>query len=112
MLSKPLVSASLKPLILSLLIDGPKYGFQIAHNAKILSENKISWPNSKLYPLLHKLEIEGLVEAFWEPSKSGPDRKYYKLTAAGKKELTRTQSEWRAVTAIFDALWVPGVEVA
>ena len=42
MLSKPLVSASLKPLILSLLIDGPKYGFQIAYNAKILSEKKVT----------------------------------------------------------------------
>ena len=87
MLSKRLIGATLRPLVLSLLSDGPKYGFQITYSAKILADNQVNWSNSKLYPLLHKLEHEGLVESFWKPSTSGPDRKYYQLTAGGQTAL-------------------------
>ena len=76
MLSKPLIGAALKPLVLSLLADGPKYGFQITYSVRILANDQIKWSNSKLYPLLHKLEHDGFVESFWKPSKSGQDRKY------------------------------------
>ncbi len=105
MLSKRLISAALRPLILSLLADGPKYGFQITYSAKILADNQVNWSNSKLYPLLHKLEHEGLVEAFWRPSKSGPDRKYYRLTSDGFGALETEKSEWREVQRIFSLLW-------
>ena len=107
MLSKPLVAASLKPLMLSLLADGEMYGYQIIHRARTLSDDQIQWSNSTLYPLLHRLELEGLVEAVWRPSESGPDRKYYKLTAKGFKALDRAKQEWKAVNAIFAKLWGP-----
>jgi PadR family transcriptional regulator PadR len=90
-LSRTLAAASHRPLILSLLEHGPKYGFQLVH--------------SKLYPLLHAMEAEGLVEAYWEPSESGPDRKYYRLTAAGKKALDGVRSEWAWMYGMFDRLW-------
>ena len=105
MFSKRLLGASLNPLMLSLLADGPMYGYQIIHRARILSDNQIQWTNSKLYPLLHRMEYEGLVEAFWQPSESGPDRKYYKLTANGYKALDQAKQEWKAVNAIFAKLW-------
>ena len=107
MISKPLIGAALKPLVLSLLADGPKYGFQITYSVKVLAGEQVGWSNSKLYPLLHKLEHEGLLESFWQPSDSGPDRKYYKLTTAGIKELTSAKLEWRAMNAIFATLWDP-----
>ena len=112
MISKPLIGAALKPLVLSLLVDGPKYGFQITYNVKILADNQVGWSNSKLYPLLHRLEHDGLVASFWQPSDSGPDRKYYKLTAAGKKELTAVKTEWKAMNTIFDRLWDPDFTLA
>jgi PadR family transcriptional regulator len=105
MLSKRLIGAALRPLVLSLLSDGPKYGFQITCNARILADNQINWSNSKLYPLLHKLEHEGLVESFWKSSSSGPDRKYYRLTVAGTAALEAEKSEWREVQRIFSLLW-------
>ena len=51
------------------------------------------------------MEYEGLVEAFWQPSESGPDRKYYKLTANGYTALDQAKQEWKAVSAIFAKLW-------
>lgn len=108
MISKRLLAASLQPLMLSLLADGPKYGYQIIHRARILSDNQIQWNNSKLYPLLHRMEYEGFVESYWQPSDSGPPRKYYRLTAAGEKELARLKQEWKTVNGIFFQLWGPG----
>ncbi len=107
MFSKRLLAASLQPLMLSLLADGPKYGYQIIHRARLLSEERIVWSNSKLYPLLHRLEQDGLVTAFWKPSESGPDRKYYKLTAKGHTALERSKQEWRAMNTLFTQLWAP-----
>ena len=107
MLSKPLIGAALKPLVLSLLADGPKYGFQITYNAKALANNQVNWSNSKLYPLLHKLELDGLVKSFWRPSDSGPDRKYYQLTVEGRKALSEAKREWKTMDAIFTRLWDP-----
>lgn len=104
-LSRTLAAASHRPLILSLLEHGPKYGFQLVHSIQILSQDALSLPNSKLYPLLHALEAEGLVESYWEPSESGPDRKYYRLTAAGKKALDGVRSEWAWMYGMFDRLW-------
>ena len=112
MLSKPLVSATLKPLVLSMLADGPMYGFQITHRAKILADGEVQWSNSKLYPLLHKLEQQGLVEAFWKPSKTGPDRKYYRITPGGEAALATAKSEWLKVNAMFARLWGPEVSLA
>lgn len=107
MFSKPLVAASLTPLMLSLLADGEMYGYEIIHRARTLSKGQIQWTNSKLYPLLHRLEHDGLVEAFWRPSEAGPDRKYYKLTAKGMKALEKTKLEWKALNEIFALLWGP-----
>ena len=109
MLSKRLLAASLHPLMLSLLADGPKYGYEIIRRARTLSNDEIRWSNSKLYPLLHQMEHMGLVEAFWKPSESGPDRKYYKLTPNGYKALEHAKQEWKAVNAIFAQLWGPDV---
>ncbi|MEM1127403.1 MAG: PadR family transcriptional regulator [Bacteroidota bacterium] len=108
MFSKRLLAASLEPLMLSLLADGPKYGYEIIRRARHVSGGQIQWSNSKLYPLLHRLECEALVEAFWRPSESGPDRKYYRLTPKGHEALAATQAEWRSMYDLFAQLWGPG----
>lgn len=104
-LSRKLAAASHRPLILSLLEKGPKYGFQLVHSIQILSDDTLKLPNSKLYPLLHALEADGLVEAFWEPSETGPDRKYYRLTARGLTALERVRAEWKWMYTMLDGIW-------
>jgi len=109
MLSKSLAGATLKPLILSLLMDGPKYGFQLTYRARQLVEDRVPWSNSKLYPLLHRMEHDGWVEHYWEPSDSGPDRKYYRITKDGEKALQAVQKDWQFVNAVWSQLWGPEV---
>lgn len=104
-LSRKLAAASHRPLILSLLERGPKYGFQLVHSIQILSNEALELPNSKLYPLLHALEADGLVESYWKPSESGPDRKYYRLTARGSEALDAVRSEWNWMYGMLNQLW-------
>jgi len=103
--SRKLVAASYRPLVLSLLADGPKYGFQLVSRIQVLSDDSLHLPNSKLYPLLHSLEADGLVESYWEPSETGPSRKYYRLTAAGSKALATIKSEWKWMYEMLNSIW-------
>jgi PadR family transcriptional regulator PadR len=110
--SKTLVAASLEPLLLSLLAEGERYGYELLLRVEELSGGKIRWTASKLYPLLHHLENEGLAEARWYPSESGPDRKYYRLTRNGAAALEATKRDWLEVNAILARLWGPGFTLA
>jgi DNA-binding PadR family transcriptional regulator len=104
MLSKRLAGAALRPLVLSLLARGPKYGFQISYQIRTLLDDDIQLPNSKLYPMLHGLERDGAVESYWEPSEDGPDRKYYRLTESGRTELQAARAEWSRVHGVLKGL--------
>lgn len=106
--SKSLVAASLEPLLLTLLSEGEVYGYELIQRAERLSGGKIRWTASKLYPLLHHLENEGLAEAAWYPSESGPDRKYYRLTRKGAAALETTKRDWLELHGILARLWMPG----
>ncbi len=106
--AKPLVAASQQPILLSLLAEGTMYGYELLARVEELSGGKLHWTASKLYPLLHHLENERLVEASWEPSESGPDRKYYHLTAKGRAALDVAKRDWLEVNALLARLWGPG----
>ena len=108
-LSKSLAGATLEPLVLSMLRTGPKYGFQLVQRARELVGDQVPWTNSKLYPILHRMEHDGWVESYWEPSESGPDRKYYRITEQGKLALVSVQQQWKDVNAIWAELWGPEV---
>ena len=109
MLSKSLAGATLEPLILSMLTSGPKYGFQLVQRARELLSDDVPWTNSKFYPILHRMEHDGWLESFWKESDDGPDRKYYRLTARGEKQLGSLQNEWKMVNQLWLKLWGPEV---
>ncbi|MEM6645711.1 MAG: PadR family transcriptional regulator [Bacteroidota bacterium] len=67
----------------------------------------MQWSNSKLYPILHKMACDGLIDVYREPSESGPDRKYYCLTAQAQRALDAMKDEWWSMNAIFVSLWAP-----
>lgn len=112
MLPKALVAASLRPIILTLLDEHAMYGYEITQRVRALSGGKLNWPASKLYPLLHDLENKRLVEAFWRPSEAGPKRKYYGLTAKGRRVLAREKQAWMDLNAILARLWQPELNTA
>jgi DNA-binding PadR family transcriptional regulator len=105
MISKALVAASTKPLILSILQDGETYGYRIIKQMKILSGGHLEWSFGMLYPVLHRLEKDGFIASAWKISDKERRRKYYRLTAAGRRELEREKSQWLAVSQVFSGLW-------
>lgn len=107
MISKALVAASTKPMILSILIDDENYGYQIIQKVKELSGGKLEWSDGMLYPVLHRLEKEGFIRSQWKMSDGGRLRKYYKLTEKGSEELEKERRQWLSVHAALSKLWKP-----
>lgn len=105
MISRALLAASYTPLVLSLLAQGERYGYQIIQRIQQLSDGKIRWTAGTLYPLLHRLEARGLVAATWRMSEAGRERKYYSLTPQGHQALDAQKREWLDVHAILIQLW-------
>jgi len=108
MISKELVAASVKPLILSILSDGESYGYAIIQRVHELSAGEIEWKDGMLYPVLHRLEKQGLIESFWRKSESGRKRKYYQLNLSGKEALSKERKQWGIVNSALGKLWGVG----
>ncbi len=105
-IAKDLVAASATPLILAILNEGESYGYAIIKRVAELSGGELQWTDGMLYPVLHRLERNGLVEAVWRQSESGRQRKYYRMTDNGRNELTSQQQQWQLVdTALRQTLF-------
>ncbi len=94
---KDLVAASATPLILAILAEGESYGYAIIKRVAELSGGELQWTDGMLYPVLHRLERNGFVEAVWGFSDSGRRRKYYRLTDSGRAELESQRRQWQVV---------------
>ena len=82
----------------------PMYGYQIAKRLEQEGEGVLSGKQSALYPVLRNLESGGLLDSFVEPSVSGPPRRYYRITAAGREALHEWSAAWRATRDSVDAV--------
>ncbi len=107
MLPKTLIAASVRPIMLSVLSHGENYGYSIVQRIHDLSGGRIQWSDGTLYPVLHRLESEGLITSRWKETDSTRRRKYYALTAAGKKALELEKRQWLDVHAVLAQLWAP-----
>jgi DNA-binding PadR family transcriptional regulator len=111
MLPKPLVTASLRPVILTLLHEWPGYGYEFNQCVHALTRGQIQLTPGKRSPLLHGLEIKGLIEAFRGPSEAGADRTYYRVTARGQVALARAKQSWPDLNTILVRLWGPDLQL-
>jgi len=102
---KDLVAASATPLILSILAQGESYGYDIIKQVRELSGESLEWTDGMLYPVLHRLEHQGLVESYWQTPPTGRRRKYYRLLDAGKREQERLRAHWERVDATLRRAW-------
>ena len=91
---KTLLSGSTALLVLKLLQDGDKYGYQMIEELRCRSDDTFSLKAGTLYPLLHALEQQGCITA-WEEDAGGRPRRYYHLTEEGKARLAEKEQEWR-----------------
>ncbi len=95
-------------LILRTLLFGPAHGHEIAKHIQRTTDDLLQIEHGSLYPALHRLERKGWLAAKWEPaSKDGKrEYKYYRLTGAGKKQLTVAESKWKQMAnAIGRVMW-------
>jgi transcriptional regulator len=102
-----LLQGTLDLLILRTLIFGPSHGHAIAQRIRAVSDDVLQVETGSLYPALHRLEAQGLIDATWDISDKGKRAKYYALTRAGRKQLTVGQSKWeqlaRAIGKVLTA---------
>jgi transcriptional regulator len=100
-----LVYGSLDMLILRTLLWGPTHGHGIAKSIERMSEDALKVEHGSLYPALQRLQQEGWVTTEWGVSKNNQRAKYYRLTAAGRRQLVAETSRWeRFVRAISGVL--------
>ena len=104
---KTLVAASAKPLILSILSHGRSYGYQIIKNVEQLSKGELNWTDAMLYPVLHRMESDGLINSEWVFLNNGRKRKYYNITSKGKDLQEVTKKQWVNVNDALNYLWGP-----
>lgn len=100
---RDLVRGSLDLMILSVLAGGKKYGYLIQKQVREASGARVDLAAGTLYPLLHRLEDGGLVRSSWD-DRTGRQRKWYELTAAGRKRLTAQAQEWADYVACIRQL--------
>src|SRR5690606_20399790 len=104
-ISKDLMAASSTPIVLAILAEEDSYGYAILKRVREASGGRMEWTDGMLYPVLHRLEGLGLVEARWEIPESGRRRKYYSLTPRGRAQLAEEVRQWQAVDATLRGIW-------
>ncbi|CAN5895764.1 PadR family transcriptional regulator [soil metagenome] len=104
-INKDLVAASSTPLVLAILAEEDSYGYAILKRVRDLSRGRMEWTDGMLYPVLHRLERLGYIEARWEKSESGRRRKYYRITRRGRTQLAEEREQWQAVDATLRGIW-------
>ncbi|HYJ80357.1 MAG TPA: PadR family transcriptional regulator [Longimicrobiaceae bacterium] len=105
-ISKDLVAASSTPLVLAILAEGDSYGYAILKRVRELSGGELEWTDGMLYPVLHRLEKSGLVEARWDQAGSARRRKYYRVTEAGRQQLAEERRQWHTVDQALRNIWL------
>jgi PadR family transcriptional regulator, regulatory protein PadR len=89
-----LLQGTLDLMILQTLQWGQQHGYGIANAIRVNSGDILKVETGSLYPALHRLEKQGWIKSEWKPTEAGQRAKFYRLTAAGKRQLTTERSRW------------------
>jgi len=92
------LQGTLDLLVLKTLARGPMHGYGIAVHIQQVSEEVLRVEEGSLYPALHRIEQAGWISSEWGVSDNNRRAKYYRLTAAGRKQLAREQENWDELT--------------
>lgn len=103
-----LLQGTLPLLILRTLATGPNHGFAIARRIKQISKSVLRIEQGSLYPALHRMELDGLIESYWDTTENNRKAKYYRLTRRGKRELTNETERWNSIAGAIAAVLQEG----
>jgi transcriptional regulator len=101
------LQGTLDMLILRALQWGPQHGHGIGEALRARSENVLQIEHGSLYPALHRLEKEGWLASEWKQSEANRRAKYYRLTSAGRRQLTRERSNWDEIVRTVARIMSP-----
>ena len=104
-INKDLIAASSTPIVLAILAEGDSYGYAILKRVREISGGHMEWTDGMLYPVLHRLERLGHIEARWEVAEGGRRRKYYRITSRGRTQLAEERRQWQAVDDTLRGIW-------
>lgn len=104
-INKDLIAASSTPMVLAILAEEESYGYAILNRVRELSGGRMEWTDGMLYPVLHRLERLGYVEARLAVAESGRRRKYYRITSRGQAQLAEERRQWQTVDETLRSLW-------
>src|SRR5215470_8431314 len=102
-----ILQGTLDVLILRALAIGPAHGHTIAHAIERRSEEVLQVEHGSLYPALHRLEDRGFIASFWGTSENNWKARYYRLTQAGRKQITEQTNRWDALVLAINRILRP-----
>ncbi len=94
-IDKGLIGGGTLLLLLSLLQERDRYGYEIIKELELRSDKTFQFKEGTLYPVLHKLESNGHVKSYMAKGETGKERKYYKITTKGEKQLVEEKEKWQ-----------------
>ena len=97
MISRTLMAASTRPIILAILSRGEDYGYNLIQKVKGFSRGGIEWTEGMIYPVLQRMEIDALIASKWKMSDDQRPRRYYRITQQGRAELASELAGWGSV---------------
>ena len=100
-MTSDLLRGHLDRLLLAVLADAPGHGYELSRRLTERSGGALEVPEGSLYPALHRLERGGLVSSAWSDG-DGRRRRVYRLSAAGRREVTRSRAEWLRFSAAVE----------
>src|SRR5262245_5295799 len=103
-IDRELLKGRISLLLLNLLSRDEIYGYGIRQAAALVSANAFEFKEGTLYPALHQLEKKGLVRTQWRTGDNGRERKYYSLTAKGRKAGLEYERQWQHLTGAVNAV--------
>jgi DNA-binding PadR family transcriptional regulator len=104
-IDKDLVAASATALVLAILQRSASYGYAIIQEVRALSGGELDWSEGMLYPVLHRMEDQELIESYEERGDNGRKRKYYRLRPDGRRALAEERRQWDVVHAALTKAW-------
>ena len=108
---KPMVPVANRPvmeLILRTLATAPNHGFAIARRIQQISKSVLRVEQGSLYPALHRMELDGLIESYWSVTENNRKAKYYRLTRRGTRALASETQRWNAIAGAIAAILQEG----
>ncbi len=100
-LRKQTLDGNVETLLLAILQSGPNYGYAMVKELNNRAEGILELGEGTVYPVLHRLENKGLISASWFEAENSRERKYYRLTAKGRKALAANRVQWQMLSEVM-----------